>query len=272
MSTNGNRYDAIVVGRTLRRVADRDAAGPQGLQGPGRRPGDLPERHALDPHRPPAGRGVAAPLGAARPGHGDRVPADPHLRGRLRPLHRLRGARHRRDPGRLRPPADRAGQAAGRRRGRGRGGGPGGVHRRRGPHRGRARHRRPRPRRERRHGHRARPGGRRGGRPALAGRPRGPARAVPREAAAPGRLLHLLERAADGGPLRDLGPPRPGLRGLADQRRPDGGHRRLAVRGVRGQQERHRGQLPQDAGAGPGVRRPRPRRHPRGALSSAPPS
>ena len=92
--------------RTLRRVADRDAAGPQGLQGPGRRPGDLPERHALDPHRPPAGRGVAAAVGPARPAHGDRVPADRHLRVRLRPLHDLRGARHRRRP---RSPTPRGG-------------------------------------------------------------------------------------------------------------------------------------------------------------------
>ena len=53
--------------RALRRFADGDAARPQGLQGPRRRPGDLPERHALDPHPPPAGRGGAAAMGPARP-------------------------------------------------------------------------------------------------------------------------------------------------------------------------------------------------------------
>ena len=38
--------------RPLRRRADRDAAGPQGLPGAGRRPGDVPERHPLDAHDP----------------------------------------------------------------------------------------------------------------------------------------------------------------------------------------------------------------------------
>ena len=42
-------------GRALRRVADRDAAGPEGLQGAGRRQGDVPQRHHLDPPRPPPG-------------------------------------------------------------------------------------------------------------------------------------------------------------------------------------------------------------------------
>jgi 2-polyprenyl-6-methoxyphenol hydroxylase-like FAD-dependent oxidoreductase len=47
---------------------------------------------------------------------------------------------------------------------------------------------------------------------------------------------------------------------------PHPGHRRLAVRGVRGQQARPRRQLRQDAGVGPGLRRARPRHHPRGPL------
>ena len=38
---------------------------------------------------------------------------------------------------------------------------------------------------------------------------------VPREAAAAVQLLHLLERAADGRPLRGLHPPRPCIRGVA---------------------------------------------------------
>ena len=48
------------------------------------------------------------------------------------------------------------------------------------------------------------PRGRRRGRAALAGRPLGPAGDLPREAAAAGRLLRLLERASDGRPVRDV--------------------------------------------------------------------
>ena len=87
-------YDAIVVGARVRRIADRDAAGPQGLQGAGRRPGDVPERHALDAPHPPAGRRRAAALGAARQGRRHGLPADRHLLVRLRPVH---------DPGTPRP-------------------------------------------------------------------------------------------------------------------------------------------------------------------------
>ena len=67
--------------------------------------------------------------------------------------------------------------------------------------------RHPRARQGRGDRHRARPGRRRRRRAALAGRPDRAARAVPREAAAAVRLLHLLERPADGRPLRGLRPP-----------------------------------------------------------------
>ena len=90
------QYDAIVVGARCAGVADRDAAGPQGLPGAGGRPGDVPERHPVDAHHPRAGRRRAAALGAARPGHRDRLPAGRHLLVRLRPVHDRRHARARR--------------------------------------------------------------------------------------------------------------------------------------------------------------------------------
>ena len=206
----------------------------------------LSERHGLDPHRAPAGRRGARALGSARPAGRDRLPADPHLRLRLRPLHDRRRARHGRGAGRLLPAAHGPRQAARRRRGRGRRRGSRRLHRRRGPGRGRAcavgikgRSRRGESddrARQRRHRRR---------RPALDRRRGGPAGTVQREAAAARRLLRLLERAADGRPLRDLHPRPARLRGRPDARRPDAGHRRLAVRGVRGEQEGHRGQLPE---------------------------
>ena len=60
--------------------------------------------------------------------------------------------------------------------------------------------------------------------------------------------------------------PGPRVRGGADARRADAGRRRLAVRGVRGQQERRRGQLPGDVRPRARVRRADPRRHARGPL------
>ena len=60
-----------------------------------------------------------------------------------------------------------------------------------------------------------------------------------------------------------------GVRGVAHERRPDARRRRLAVRGVRGQQERHRRQLPQDVRPGAGVRRADPRRPSAKSASSA---
>ena len=102
--TEGERHDVIgnVTGlrrhrrrSTLRRLTDRDAAGPQGLPGAGGRSGVVPERHRLDARDPRAGRRRAAPLGAARPGDGHRLPADRDLLVRLRAVHDHRA---RRDP------------------------------------------------------------------------------------------------------------------------------------------------------------------------------
>ena len=152
------RRDAIVDRRALRRVADRDAAGPQGLQGSRRRPATFPS-DTISTHliHPP---GVAAleALGPARPGRRDGLPADRHLRVRLRVRSRSRVA-----PGtRTAPPrATRPRRTVldkllvdAARRGRRRG--ARGVHRRRSDPRGRPRHRHPRSRQGRPDRHRAR--------------------------------------------------------------------------------------------------------------------
>src|SRR5919198_4021534 len=61
--------------RPVRGLADRDAAGAEGLQGAAGRPGGIPERHALDPLHPPARRGLPRALGAAAGGRGLGTPA-----------------------------------------------------------------------------------------------------------------------------------------------------------------------------------------------------
>ena len=99
--------------------------------------------------------------------------------------------------------------------------------------------------------------------------PRGggrPARTVQRKAAAARRLLHLLERPADGRAVRNLHPRTPRIRGGADARRTDAHRRRLAVRGIRGQQEGRRGQFPEDVRPRARVRGTRARRETRGAV------
>ena len=171
-------------GRALRRVSDGDASGPEGLQGPRRRSGDVPQRHDLDAPHPSAGRGGAREMGPARPARGDGMPAHRHVFVRLRALHDLRGPGHRRLPGRVRPATNRARQTARGRRIRGGSRGSGGVHRRGCRHRGRSRHRHPRPRQGRPARHGARSGGHRGGRSSLARREGRGRRAVQREAAA----------------------------------------------------------------------------------------
>ena len=52
----------------MRGLADGDAAGAQGLPRPRRRPGDVPERHDLDAHRAPARRRGAATAGGCSTG------------------------------------------------------------------------------------------------------------------------------------------------------------------------------------------------------------
>ena len=193
----GKVYDAIIVGA-------RCAGSPTAmlLARKGYRvlvvdratfPSDTVSTHVVQP----LARGRPRAMGAARPAGGDRMPADPHLHLRLRSLHDLRRAGHEGCSGRVLPAADRARQAARRRRRRGRRRDSRGLHRRRGRDRRRRRRRHQGPFEGRRHGHRARQGRHRRGWPAF---PRGggrPARTVQREAAAAGRLLHLLERSPD---------------------------------------------------------------------------
>ena len=59
-----DRYDAIVVGARCAGSPTGDAARPQGLPSARRRPCDVPERHAVDPPPSPAGRRGAASDGA----------------------------------------------------------------------------------------------------------------------------------------------------------------------------------------------------------------
>ena len=92
------------------------------------------------------------------------------------------------------------------------------------------------------------------------------ARAVQREAAPAGRLLQLLERTADGRPDGELYPRQARDCGRPDPRRPDARHRRLAIRGIRGEQEGHRRQLPEDDRPGAGLRRTPAPRQPCGAV------
>ena len=121
-------------GRALRRFANRDVAGAQGVPGAGGRPRFIPERHRVDASRASPRCECAVAMGAARPAGGDRMPADPYLRLRLRRVHHCRRPRHGQGSRCLLPAADNPRQTAGRRRGRIRRGDPSGF-RRRGNHR-----------------------------------------------------------------------------------------------------------------------------------------
>ena len=99
--------------------------------------------------------------------------------------------------------------------------------------------------------------------------PRGgsrPARTVQRKAAAACRLLHLLERSSNGRAVRNLHPRTPRIRGGADARRTDAHRRRLAVCGIRGQQEGRRGPLPENVRPRARVRGTHARCETRGAV------
>ena len=61
---DGQRISTYRGRRQVRRIADRDAAGPPGSPGPARRPRDLPQRHPLDARGAGAGRRRAARAGA----------------------------------------------------------------------------------------------------------------------------------------------------------------------------------------------------------------
>ena len=173
-------------------------------------PSDTISTHVVHP----PGVAALAAVGPARPGGRDGMPADRHVRVRLRPVHDRRAARDRR-----------------RRRSRTARGAPCST----------SCWSTPRPRREPRSGRGSpsrrssiddgRVTGIRGhakdgatvterarvvvgadGLHSLVARAVRP-EPVPREAAAAVRLLHLLERPADGRPLRDLHPRRPRIRG-----------------------------------------------------------
>ena len=148
---------------------------------------------------------------------GDRLSADPHLRLRLRPVHHRRIAGHGGRAGRVLPTPHRPRQAARRRRGRSGRRGPRGLHgrgarcSRTAASSGSAVTRRAARRsteRAQRRGRRRRPAlARRGGRAPEQYHEKPPLLAA---------VLHLLERAADGRPLRDLHP----RRTAASRRRP----------------------------------------------------
>ena len=159
-SLRGERHDQNIRchrrGRALRRFADGDVAGSQGISGPRGRPRNLSERHGVHPHPAPAWRKSPVEVGPARSPGRDRMPADPHLRLRLRSLHDRRRARHERGAGRVLPAADNTRQAARRCSGRIRRGGPRRLRRGGGPDRGRTCGRHKGPLEARRLHHRAR--------------------------------------------------------------------------------------------------------------------
>jgi len=117
-------------GRALRRFANSDVAGAQGVPGAGRGPCFVPERHRLNPSGASARCQCAIAMGAARPAGGDRMPADPHLHLRLWRIHDCRRPGHGQGCCRLLPAADNPRQTAGRRRRRIRRGDPPGLCRR----------------------------------------------------------------------------------------------------------------------------------------------
>ena len=120
-------------GRALRRFADRNVAGAQGVPGAGGRPRVISERHRVNASCASPRRECAFAMGAARPAGGDRMPADPYLRLRLRRVHHCRRPRHGKGSRCLLPAADNPRQTAGRCRRRIRRGDPSGF-RRRGNH------------------------------------------------------------------------------------------------------------------------------------------
>ena len=215
MPTNG--YDVIVVGA-------RSAGAPTAmlLARSGHRvlvvdratfPSDTVSTHLVHPP------GVAAwrRWGVFDRDRRHRLSTDPHVCVRLRTVHadRLAG-RGRRDRV-VRAASDGARQDPRRRRRRGRRRGPRRIHGRWSGVRRRSRHGDPRPRPGRSDGGRAGDDRGRSRRAALHGGRGGRRRGVRRATAAAGELLRVLERPADGWPVRDVHPARRGLRGVADQ-------------------------------------------------------
>ena len=253
-------------GSALRRLADRDAARTQGLHGARRRQGDVSERHDLDPPHPPPRRGGAASVGAAGP-----LWSRPAARPSTPTRSTSARSRSRASPGRRGAVAyaprrtvldkllvDAASEAGaevreeftveslvfedGRVTGiRGHGKGGETVT------------------------ERARVVVGADGRYSLV------ADAVDAEEYDEKpqllvALLQLLERSADERPLRDVGPPAARLRRVADERRPDARHRRLAVLRSSRRTGTTSSATSRDARAGARIRRARSRGESRGAL------
>ena len=232
-------YDAIVVGARCAGAPTAMLLARARPPGPAAGPRHVPQRHALDPLHPPVRRRPARPLGPARPARGDRLPADPPLHVRRRPVRADRlAAADRRRRRRLLPAPLRARHACSPTRPR-----------RRAPRsaqgvtvRGAA------------DGRRAASTGVRGraaagdvreraivigadGRNSVVARAAGRRRYDERPRHADLRLLHVLGRRRDGR-RRALPAPRPHDRRLPHPRRPRGHDRALAAGRVRGRARR----------------------------------
>ena len=217
-------YDAIVVGARCAGSPTAMLLARKGYRVLARRPGDVPERHDLDPPRPPARRRRARALGAARPArrrrgcppiHTYAFDFGPFTISGLAGHRRTRRSRTARGGPcstscSSTPPSEAGAEVRedfaveeilvedGR------------VDGIRGREQGRRARHRARPRRHRRR------------RPALArrARPCAPSSTTRSRRCSPAYYT-LLERSADGRPLRDLRPAAPRLRRGADERRPD---------------------------------------------------
>ena len=225
------RYDVIVVGARCAGSPTAMLLAQRGhrvlLVDRARFPSDTVSTHLVHPP------GVAAlrAMGPARPGPPHRVPAGRHLRLRLRPVRLEWRTRHR---GRSRSRTRRAGRRSTR-----------SCSKRPPPQASRSARDSPSPtsspsdgRVEGIRGH-ARDGRAVTDRAAVVVGADGvhsvvAAHVAPRdlrgEAAAAGRLLRVLERPADGRPVRGVQPAGTRVRGLGDQRRPDRRDRRVALR------------------------------------------
>ena len=232
-ATMDNDFDAIIVGARCAGAPTAMLLAQQGLSGPRRRSGARSRATPSPPiviHAP----GVAAlrPLGAARRGDRDRLPADRDILVRLRAVRDRRARRTgRRHPRRVRAAPHRARQDPRRRRRRAgaevREGFIVEEHRRRGRRvvgiRGHAR-RRPSVDRASARSSSAPTGATRCVAKAVG------ARAVQRQAGARGRVLHATGAASASTAFETVIRPHRGFAAHPHQRRPDARRRRLAVR------------------------------------------
>jgi hypothetical protein len=246
-------YDVIVVGARCAGSPTAMLLARNGQRAPGRQ-GHVPERHPVHPPHPCPGHGRAGTVGTAETARRDRLSSRHPLLVRLRAVHDRRDAPPERHRARgLRTAADRHRHPARRGRGQRRRRGPPGIRRGRSGPREWGRCGAARPGTGRQDGDRAGEGGHRRRRPALDGRQGGRAPPVQRATAALFRVLRLLERGARGG-LRGVHQGAPGIRRLADPRRPHACRCRVAGGRIQGQSPRHRGHLPEGARPRAGVR------------------